>query len=200
MHILGIGAEAVISLKKGNVSKKRIRKGYRIREIDMELRKRRTKAEARIMKKAGEIINCPKILQTKDYEIIMEFIEGNVLKDVFESLHNKKEVCVEIGKSIKLLHKYDIIHGDLTTSNMILNDKVYFIDFGLSFISKKIEDKAVDLLLLKRALMSKHPTIWERCFSIILKEYRHEEVIKRMRLAEARGRYKKDLRKELGFR
>src|SRR4030042_1167648 len=51
----------------------------------------------------------------------------------------------------KLSH---IINGDLTTSNMILNpdNKLYFIDFGLSFHSNKIEDKAVDLHLLKQAL------------------------------------------------
>ena len=76
-----------------------------------------------------------------------------------------------------------------------MKDEVYFIDFGLSFFSHKIEDMAVDLHLLKQALESKHYTIWEECFKAALDAYRKESkdgelVLKRLDVVEKRGRYK----------
>ena len=101
-----------------------------------------------------------------------------------------------IGKNIAKLHDADIIHGDLTTSNMILSGKevVYFIDFGLGFISKKIEDKAVDLHLLKQALEAKHFTHWETLFKEVINGYSSSKdsklVLKQLEKVEKRGRYK----------
>jgi len=94
-----------------------------------------------------------------------------------------------------MLHNHLIIHGDLTTSNMILNKEIYFIDFGLSFFSEKAEDKAVDLHLLKEGLESKHYRIWEECFRCALEAYRKEankssETLKRLEIVEKRGRYR----------
>ena len=94
-----------------------------------------------------------------------------------------------------MLHNSAIIHGDLTTSNMILNKEIYLIDFGLSFFSEKSEDKAVDLHLLKEALESKHYKIWEDAFKIVLEAYRKEakrasETLKRLEQVEKRGRYR----------
>ena len=101
----------------------------------------------------------------------------------------------EIGEKIAVLHNNHIIHGDLTTSNMIFNEEVYFIDFGLSFFSHKIEDKAVDLHLLKQALESKHYKIWEKAFKTALETYKKnaensDEILKRLEKVEKRGRYK----------
>jgi len=101
----------------------------------------------------------------------------------------------EIGEKIAVLHNNNIIHGDLTTSNMIFNKEVFFIDFGLSFFSHKIEDKAVDLHLLKQALESKHYKIWEKAFKIVLESYKKkaensDEILKRLEKVEKRGRYK----------
>ena len=78
---------------------------------------------------------------------------------------------------------------------MILGKEIYFIDFGLSYFSHKIEDKAVDLHLLKQALESKHYKVWEKCFKAALKAYKKEsedtkEVLKRLETVEKRGRYK----------
>jgi Kae1-associated kinase Bud32 len=89
-----------------------------------------------------------------------------------------------------------IIHGDLTTSNMILNSEVFFIDFGLSFFSEKVEDKAVDLHLLRQALESKHYKVWEECFTAVRQGYEGtandaELVLKRLEVVESRGRYKR---------
>ena len=101
-----------------------------------------------------------------------------------------------VGETITRLHNQNIIHGDLTTSNMIYKEqenKLYFIDFGLSFHSNRIEDKAVDLHLLQQALEAKHFTIWQDCFKIILDNYKPEkykDIINRIKVIESRGRYK----------
>ena len=69
-------------------------------------------------------------------------------------------MIIKIGETIGILHKNDIMHGDLTTSNLLYDDKtnqIYVIDFGLSQKDCKIEDKAVDLYVLERAFTSTHP-------------------------------------------
>ena len=93
------------------------------------------------------------------------------------------------------MHVQNIIHGDLTTSNMILkNEKVFFIDFGLGFISNKIEDKAVDIHLFKEALEARHFLSWEILFKEFLKGYEaypeHKKVLEQMKKVEGRGRYR----------
>ena len=108
---------------------------------------------------------------------------------------NCERLSKDIGQKIAILHNNEIIHGDLTTSNMIFNKEIYFIDFGLGYFSQKIEDKAVDLHLLKEALESKHSKIWEKCYKHALDEYskkanKSREVIKRIKVVEKRGRYK----------
>ncbi len=194
MHkILAMGAEAHIILDKDKIIKERIKKNYRISNIDNSLRKKRTRSESKILNKARGLVNCPKVFKIEEFIIEMEYIKGPQLKEVLDDMDHKKrrDVCKKLGKNISELHKYNIIHGDLTTSNMIFSDEIYFIDFGLGFISLKIEDKAVDLLLLKRALFSKHPKIAEECFKIFLKNYEHKDVVERLKLVESRGRYKK---------
>ena len=119
----------------------------------------------------------------------MEFIEGKILRDYLTE-KNYKSLMKELGQKIAILHENNIIHGDLTTSNFIFNKQIYFIDFGLSFESHKVEDKAVDLHLLRQALESKHYKIWKECFEEVLKSYKNKEVIQRLKLVETRGRYK----------
>lgn len=196
--ILQQGAEAKIILSNDFIIKDRIKKSYRIKELDDKIRKQRTKAEAKLLEKASRIINAPKPFFTPDfYQIKMPFIQGKKLSENLDSfsLEKQKEICREIGEEIAKLHKEDIIHGDLTTSNMILvNDKVFFIDFGLGYISKKIEDKAVDLHLLKQALEAKHFRNWKILFEEIVKGYDNYgeagKVLERLKAVEKRGRYK----------
>ena len=99
-----------------------------------------------------------------------------------------------LGEQVSKLHSHDLIHGDLTTSNVILSgDEVFIIDFGLGFVSKKIEDKAVDLHLLKQALEAKHFENWSELFDNFLQKYEFNEsgeVIERLDVVEKRGRYK----------
>ncbi len=196
MKKIAQGAEAKLYLTDNKIIKDRFKKDYRLKEIDVRLRKSRTKKEAKIFEKLSMLnFPAPKLIETDEKEnIIMEFIKGPKLRDVLEE-KDCKSLSEEIGKKIAILHNNNIIHGDLTTSNMILNKEIYFIDFGLSFFSHKIEDKAVDLHLLKQALESKHYKVWEKCFEVALKGYEKEatdakEVLKRLEIVEKRGRYK----------
>ena len=193
---IGRGAEAVIYLDK-NVIKDRIKKRYRIKEIDDRLRKSRTKRESKVFQKLAEIgFPAPKLINTNKTDTIeMSFINGDLLRDVLNKKNHKK-LMSELGNKIAILHNNNIIHGDLTTSNFILNKGgIYFIDFGLSFFSNKVEDKAVDLHLLKQALESKHFQIWEKCFEAALDGYKkandYSEVLERFKKVESRGRYKR---------
>ena len=199
LKIIQQGAEAIILLEKNKIIKKRKKKSYRIPEIDDRIRRQRTRSEAKLLTKASKLISIPKIIKVdqETKEIIMPFINGKKLSDYLDKfpLKKQKEVCKLIGGSTAKLHDADIIHGDLTTSNMILKDKkVYFIDFGLGFISHKFEDKAVDIHLLKQALEAKHFKNWEILFREVLKGYSKSKdskiVLERLGAVEKRGRYK----------
>src|SRR3989344_3155413 len=119
-NIIARGAEAVITKENNTIIKTRIEKSYRHPIIDEKLRKSRTKAEAKLLEKASTIIHVPKVLKTDEQRktIELEFINGKKLSDSLEKL-NFISVCKQIGKSLAKLHDNNIIHGDLTTSNII---------------------------------------------------------------------------------
>lgn len=194
METIAIGAEAVLYKDKDKLIKKRVSKGYRIKKIDEKIRKTRTRSEAKILDKLSFV---PKVFTSDDKQmtIEMEFIKGDLLRDVLDSFNSKKrkEVCEKVGKQISEMHNEDIIHGDLTTSNMILKDeKIYFIDFGLGFSSLRVEDKATDLRLLKQALESKHYKCFEEAYKSVLKGYKNKEILDWLtNKVEKRGRYKR---------
>jgi TP53 regulating kinase-like protein len=194
--ILQQGAEAVLIKENNKLIKKRIEKGYRLREIDEKLRKQRTKKEAKLLDKLQGKIPAPKILKVneQDKEIVMQFIEGKKLSEHLDKLKNKEKIMECIGEQVAALHNNGVIHGDLTTSNMILKqNKVYFIDFGLSFYSTRVEDKAVDLHLLRQALEAKHFKYFKQLFNPVLKGYKTENkdlVLMQLKKVELRGRYK----------
>ncbi len=197
MKIIQRGAEAILYLKNGKLVKERIKKNYRIPEIDIEKRKYPTRKEAKLLQEASKIINVPKVFEMddKNMKVVMEYIQGERLKDIFDDLKNRKEICIKIGNSIAKLHDANIVHGDLTTSNMILkNNEVYFIDFGLGYMSIKAEDKAVDIHLMHQAIDSKHYKNSEESFNYILQGYsiskNAKEVLERLKKVESRGRYK----------
>ena len=192
------GAEAIITLKNNIVTKNRIEKSYRYPDLDKKIRKLRTRSESKILQKASKIVNVPKVINVdeKNTKIELEYIEGKRLSEYLEKT-NYKKMSEKIGKGLAKLHDNNIIHGDLTTSNLILNEKknkVYFIDFGLGFHSPRIEDKAVDLHLIKQALEAKHPTIHEGAFKSVIEGYQKSKSAKRtieqLEKVEKRGRYK----------
>ncbi len=203
--ILGIGAEAVLVKDRyygfDVVRKTRIRKNYRNPILDERIRKKRTVLEARILatcKNNG--IPVPTVLHVDlgKAEIIMDYIKGARLRDIIDSLSMEevKKYFQILGREVGLLHKAGIIHGDLTTSNMILvGDKIFLIDFGLSYFSKELEDRAVDIHLLLRAIESTHPRYVELAFKEFTKGYKEvmgeyvDVVLKRMEEIRMRGRY-----------
>ena len=144
-------------------------------------------------------------IDTKNSIIVMKYIEGEKLKDALDSLDNsrKEEIFKKIGRFIAILHMNGQIHGDITTSNIILtkNQKIFFIDFGLHEYSDSIEDKSVDLHLLKRILISTHGKDFNMCFNAFLIGYKSEynktskqecnQIIKNIKVIETRGRYVK---------
>ena len=196
MKLIAQGAESKLFLEKGIVIKNRFRKTYRIKEIDEKLRKFRTKREAKVLEKLQKInFPTPTLIYNNEKDILeIQYIKGKLIKDILDK-NNCIKLSKEIGEKVAILHNNGIIHGDLTTSNMIFDKEVYFIDFGLSFFSIKIEDKAVDLHLLKEALESKHSKIWEKCYKAALDGYVGKavdgrEILKRIKIVEKRGRYK----------
>ncbi|MDD3160178.1 MAG: KEOPS complex kinase/ATPase Bud32 [Candidatus ainarchaeum sp.] len=189
-----ICAEATVTKinfeEKNAISKKRIKKDYRNELLDNMIRKRRTKSEAKIIKDLLTIINTPKIysVDENNYEIIMEFIDGLQLKEIIEK---KPKFCKIIGEEIKKIHDYGIIHGDLTTSNILIDkkNKIYFIDFGLSFYSKKLEDKAMDLVVFKKVFNATHSKL-KNGFELVLNGYNpSKELIEQINKIEKRARY-----------
>ncbi|MCX8178553.1 MAG: KEOPS complex kinase/ATPase Bud32 [Candidatus Aenigmarchaeota archaeon] len=194
------GAEALIYVKDGVLVKERVKKNYRIHQIDDKIRNLRTGLESKLLSEAKRNgVNVPQIIEVDKQKsmIKMEFIDGKTIKEFFLKVNKNqiKEISREIGRLIGVLHKSDIIHGDLTTSNMIIKDgKVYFIDFGLGYFSKRVEDKGVDLKLLKEVLKSTHFKILKICWDNILKGYKKEykeadKVIERVKEIERRARY-----------
>jgi TP53 regulating kinase-like protein len=202
--IIGQGAEAILTLENDKVTKERIVKGYRLPILDEQIRKARTKKEAKILIKAREVkANVPEVLNAdkkgipkEKYNLEIEFIDGEKLSEKLNYFEEKKqfEVMKKLGHQVAILHKHDIIHGDLTTSNVIFSEsRIFIIDFGLGFISKRLEDKAVDLHLIKQALEAKHWQNHEELFKHFLQGYEWEKsskVLEQLKKVEARGRYR----------
>ena len=124
--ILYRGAEAVVSLENNLIKKQRIKKSYRISQIDEKLRKLRTRSEAKILEKLKDIVNVPKIISVDENEILMENIDGKRLSEHLDEfpLKKQKQIMKQIGKDVSKMHEANIIHGDLTTSNIILVDEI----------------------------------------------------------------------------
>ena len=170
------------------VLKDRISKSYRIPEIDNKIRRSRCKLEAKLLsdaKRAGVVTPVLYDVNLEDKSILMEEIDGVMVKDIIDD-----DLAFKIGENISRLHSADIIHGDITTSNMMLrDDQLVFIDFGLGRHSNLDEDKAVDLLVLKKSLQSIDYNLAVRYFDLVLKGYGNESIINTIADIESRGRY-----------
>lgn len=201
------GAEASLYLEEWNnrkvIMKHRLPKKYRPLELDNMIRNQRTINESHIIhkaKKAGVPTPTIFMVDLENFNIIMEFIEGKQVKEVLENLakDERREICELIGTMIGNLHKNGIIHGDLTTSNMILTPyrKIVFVDFGLSERSFELEPKGVDLHLMKRTLNSTHFKHAKDSYNSVMEGYSTivtknelKKVIKKIEEIEKRGRY-----------
>jgi len=163
----------------GILIKERSKKKYRINEIDNKLRKKRTLSEGKILIKLKNEVNVPDVIKIdeKEFKIFMKFIDGRLLKDLLSEQkiedERLKNIGVNIGIQIGKMHKLNVIHNDLTTSNIIVNENdVYIIDFGLSYVSERIEDKATDLVVLEHSL---NVIGFEYLFQYIIEGYKTYE-------------------------
>ena len=201
MQLIAQGAEARLWEDRGSIIKERLSKNYRLPQLDEALRQFRTRREAKILQKLEELnFPAPRLREFSDQRmsIMMDFIPGEKLRDVLESGDQYQELAQEVGRKIGRMHAQHIVHGDLTTSNMMVHQEtkeINFIDFGLSAFSEKVEDKAVDLFLLDRALESRHYQFYPSIFSKVLEGYKElypeaEKVLERFAVVKKRGRNK----------
>ncbi|XP_041835827.1 EKC/KEOPS complex subunit TP53RK [Melanotaenia boesemani] len=214
-ELLKQGAEARVYrtdfLGKPVIVKERFPKRYRHPEMDEKLTHRRTLQEVRSIvrcRRAG--ISAP-VLYFVDYTshciFLEEIVDSLTVRDHIVSsqqsdscpMENLQQLAEQIGQILAKMHDEDIIHGDLTTSNMLLRrgpvdtkPDLVLIDFGLSYISALPEDKGVDLFVLEKAFLSTHPNT-ELLFEKLLKSYtqsskKSSAVIKKLDEVRLRGR------------
>lgn len=195
------------------IIKERFAKKYRHPELDAHITKERIKAEARALTRCRSLgIRTPAIydVDIEKRELVLENITNSTtVRNYISSANEKglsmdndniKHLAEKIGRILAKMHASNIIHGDLTTSNMLLvepydSSEVILIDFGLSSVEERAEDKAVDLYVLERAVLSTHPNT-EAFVSHILSIYENaggdgaREVIRRLEEVRTRGRKK----------
>lgn len=187
------GAEAVITFHEGNAEKHRVSKRYRVPALDKRLITERTRAEARLIhaaRKGG--VPTPIISDITSDTIVMEQVRGTLLTEALS-----EEALREAGRVIGLLHRAEIMHGDLTTSNLILREsdkKCVLIDFGLALATNEIEQRGVDIHVLFQTLESTAPERAESLKAAFIVGYSATfngagEVIAREHEIELRGRY-----------
>jgi N6-L-threonylcarbamoyladenine synthase/protein kinase Bud32 len=207
MKLLKKGAEAELYLDtwRGLQVVRKIRrvKPYRLPQLDATIRRSRTKREAQIMhdaKQAGVATPLIYMVDVGRTTIVMEYVAGPRVKEILAQLPagERRRICERVGRLIARLHRRNIVHGDLTTSNMIRADpeRIVVIDFGLAEYSGELENRGVDLLLLRRTLHSTHHPHARCCFEAVIDGYRRimgehlaGQVVQRVDAIAGRGRY-----------
>ena len=191
------GAEAIVETVEWNgqtvVSKIRNKRGYRHPTLEKRLVVERLRSESRIMERLlSQGVPVPAIfsVNTSDNSIFMEFIEGQTLERALRG-KNFREHLSQTAQLLSNIHSLNVIHGDPTTSNFLVNNKIFAIDFGLSSISDDNEDRASDLRVFLESLDSHHSEINGR--DIFLEAYSDwdasKPVLDALKVLELRGRY-----------
>jgi len=205
-NVIAIGAEAAIVDAfwdgKRVVVKYRYKKNYRINVLDKYLRKSRTQREAKLLLKALNVgASVPPVffVDKNNGIIIMDFIKGKILKNLVNTLEKRtlEKVFKSLGTTVGLLHESGIIHGDLTTSNVILTPKrrVVLIDFGLGEFSSELEMQGVDIHLFLRTLESTHTSLSKILYQYFVEGYesirgeKTRQVLDKVLEIRKRGRY-----------
>jgi len=189
------------------VVKERFSKKYRHPDLDVKLTSDRHKAEARALLKCKQIgVACPTLYlaDQEQHLLIMQHLEGKTAREAVDQgiaeadVKKLSRIAKLIGSTVAKLHQNHLIHGDITTSNLLIqedgeNTKLAVIDFGLSFQEGVAEDKGVDLYVLERAFLSTHPNT-EKLFAEVLEAYSKDagaasaEVLKKFEEIRLRGR------------
>ncbi|XP_011312301.1 TP53-regulating kinase [Fopius arisanus] len=220
-ELIAQGAEARIYrgsyLGRDTLVKERFKKTYRHPDLDETLSKDRVKNESRAIVRAKIAgVSTPTIfyVDLEERSIYMEYINDAIALKFYinskiggktDDKNWMKGLGESLGILIAKLHSKHLIHGDLTTSNILIknelideektrNDAFIFIDFGLARIDSTAEDKAVDLYVLERSLLSSHSQVPE-LFSIIMNNYQEHvddkqrrEIVTKYEEVRARGR------------
>ena len=204
MKLIKRGAEADIFSTvwdgRNAILKIRKKKPYRNSILDQKIRKQRTIRESQIISQVKSFgVPTPLIyfMDVSNYSILMQYIEGKTVREIDDN--NIVKVCREIGKIVGTMHKNGIMHGDLTTSNFIINKKkLFLIDFGLASRTEKPDDHAVDLRLFKEILNSAHAKVMEKSWKNFQNGYSRavglkysKKILNLVAVIELRGRYAK---------
>lgn len=205
-EVLALGAESIIfRTQRWNQTlalKWRKAKPYLLEQIDSLLRKTRTNRECKTLTLARELgVRTPAVysVDLDNYTILMDLIEGTQFKMLVERLSQKElaTLCHRFGQSIAVLHQGEVVHGDPTTSNVIVDraSRLWLIDFGLSEMNATVEMKGVDLHLIRRALETTHWDKQEIMLDATIEGYidtlgaEAEAPLSRMKEIRERGRY-----------
>ena len=209
MIVISQGAEAIIYkaeyLGKPCIIKERLSKAYRLEQLDKKINLKRFQQEVRCISKcinAGILVPTIYFVDKLQLKLHLEFIDGFTLKHQIQAgLEDAKYRIYldQLGKSLANLHDEGIFHGDLTTSNIMIEantHRLFLIDFGLAMSQCSVEDKAVDLYVLERSFTSTHPKC-EQYFAQILSMYeassaKGAEVCAKLEKVRQRGR-KRDM-------
>jgi len=205
-QMLARGAESIIfKIEKWGhpyVLKWRQSKPYLLTEIDTQIRRTRINRECKMLTISRALgVPTPAVysMDLHNHTIMMDYIEGTQFKEIAGKLPKHKLVSFSrnFGRLIANLHIGDVVHGDPTTSNVIVdnNYKMWLVDFGLAEMNATIEMKGVDLHLIQRAFETTHWDLQRIMLKATLEGYsevygiQSEQVISRMKEIRERGRY-----------
>jgi TP53 regulating kinase-like protein len=195
------------------ICKERFSKAYRHPDLDQRLTKSRCRSEAKTLEKCTQKsdIRVPKVVRVEAPLLYIEYLDGPTLKSYLNAPDDSKQMRMEtvaqmMGIMIGRLHNLGVIHGDLTTSNVLVlpavnatkGPELALIDFGLSKSTTSVEEQAVDLYVLERALLSTHPELPEDFFDKVLESYasiankasekKYQSTLQRLEQVRQRGR------------
>ena len=200
----GAEADVIAGTWQGRDAVFKVRKPlpYRLEILDESIRRQRTLREAEMFHRARVAgVEVPRLLylDPDGSTIVMERVRGTRLKDDVESLSAPKlrRAFNELGRSAGKIHRGGLMHGDLTTANVVIRGKdLVLLDFGLAVPSHRVEDHAVDLRLIKETLVGAHPEAAQEAFASLTDGYRAEvgdrrssAVFRQLKNIERRGRY-----------
>lgn len=183
------------------IFKRRVRKAYRNADLDHLIRSTRTSLEAKLLSGSKRLGVPTPVIYSVDLhktELVMSYLDGTPLKKLLPGMGEAdiKSTFSVVGGYVAKLHRGGIVHGDLTTSNIIvIKEKIFFIDFGLGEYTESLEARGVDIHLMRRALESSHYQSSRLAYQSFAKAYSKtlgddaEEVLKRVGEIRRRGRY-----------
>lgn len=195
------GAESVITagqyLGMDVVSKFRPSKGYRMPELDSDIRRSRMKNEITVASRLHECkvnVPVPFLVDMERMDIKMQLIDGGTLRSILLAGNESGEMVRNLAKIVGKMHDGGIAHGDLTTSNIMYSSgQLYLIDGSMGNSVAESKDMGQDLFLLKESFHSMHndiPGLWEIFSRSYLESHEHApEVFSEMERIETTRRY-----------